>query len=102
MLPRQLQNAELRFTKIRRFEKRPVETGWQLNGYRFDDPSFLAWVKRGENYGVLTGDGLVVIDCDVPEFADALVETLPPTFTVATPRGGLHLYYFVEGEKCER
>ncbi|WP_158855023.1 bifunctional DNA primase/polymerase [Halorhabdus sp. CUG00001] len=50
------------------------------------------------NYGVMAGDGLVIVDIDdydgnqpVPDS----VTSLPPTFTVETPHGGEHRYYAV-------
>ncbi|MFG2293121.1 bifunctional DNA primase/polymerase [Streptomyces sp. NPDC048603] len=69
-----------------------------------------AWATRAFNVGLATGPaGLVVIDLDAPKPADppgthhgrdvlhnlctALGKTLPDTHTVATPSGGLHLYF---------
>ncbi|WP_160163361.1 bifunctional DNA primase/polymerase [Haloarcula argentinensis] len=50
------------------------------------------------NYGVMAGDGLVIVDIDdysgnqgVPDS----IEALPATFTVETPHGGEHRYYAV-------
>lgn len=52
------------------------------------------------NYGVMAGDGLVIVDIDdycgnkgVPDS----IEALPATFTVQTPHGGEHRYYAVNG-----
>ncbi len=69
-----------------------------------------AWAAGAYNVGLATGPaGLVVIDLDAPKPSDppgthhgrqilhnlctALDETLPDTHTVATPSGGLHLYF---------
>ncbi|MEV6954264.1 bifunctional DNA primase/polymerase [Streptomyces sp. NPDC051183] len=69
-----------------------------------------AWATRAYNVGLATGPaGLVVIDLDPPKPSDppgtlsgtqildalcrAMGEQLPPTFTVTTPSGGLHLYF---------
>ncbi|RST04587.1 DNA primase [Streptomyces sp. WAC07149] len=69
-----------------------------------------AWATRAYNVGLATGPaGLVVIDLDPPKPSDppgtlsgtqildglchATGEQLPPTFTVTTPSGGLHLYF---------
>jgi hypothetical protein len=60
------------------------------------------------NYGVMAGDGLVIVDIDdydgdqtVPDS----VKSLPPTFTVETPHGGEHRYYAVSdpvsNSQCE-
>lgn len=52
------------------------------------------------NYGVLTGEGFVVIDVDPKRGGAHTLRRLqqehgelPPTFTVVTPSGGLHLYF---------
>ncbi|MGW5341770.1 bifunctional DNA primase/polymerase [Streptomyces sp. NPDC004050] len=69
-----------------------------------------AWAAGAFNVGLTTGPaGLVVIDLDAPKPSDppgtlhgreilhnlctSLGETLPDTHTVATPSGGLHLYF---------
>ncbi|MEU9234920.1 bifunctional DNA primase/polymerase [Streptomyces subrutilus] len=69
-----------------------------------------AWTAGAFNIGLATGPaGLVVIDLDAPKPSDppgthhgreilhnlcaSLGETLPDTYTVATPSGGLHLYF---------
>ncbi|WP_438314500.1 bifunctional DNA primase/polymerase [Streptomyces sp. HUAS TT3] len=69
-----------------------------------------AWAAGAFNVGLATGPaGLVVIDLDAPKPSDppgtlhgreilhslctSLGETLPDTHTVATPSGGLHLYF---------
>ncbi|MEV7613285.1 bifunctional DNA primase/polymerase [Streptomyces sp. NPDC089799] len=69
-----------------------------------------AWATRAYNVGLATGPaGLVVVDLDPPKPSDppgthhgreilhnlctTLGETLPDTHTVATPSGGLHLYF---------
>ncbi|MDK9494689.1 bifunctional DNA primase/polymerase [Streptomyces katrae] len=69
-----------------------------------------AWVARAYNVGLATGPaGLVVIDLDPPKPSDppgtlsgtdifaalcrATGQQIPPTFTVTTPSGGVHLYF---------
>ena len=51
------------------------------------------------NLTVFGGDGLVLLDIDVPldELPD-WVRDLPSTFVVETPHGGYHLYYIVEDD----
>lgn len=54
-------------------------------------------IHRGDyNIGVLA-DGHVILDVDAHkgglESLQSFAATLPPTFTVRTPNGGLHLYY---------
>ena len=86
------------------------------------DPERIArcWSSpAGNGLGIACGpSGLVVIDCDVPKgdarpdewrlpgittgadvlahVAESLGEQIPPTYTVATPSGGRHLYYRAE------
>ena len=94
-VPKQLRNPDLRFVKIRRGEKRPFETEWQkTRNYAWDDADFQVWLSQDNNYGVLCGvGGLLVIDADTPELAEAL-KRLPQTFAVKTGSGGMHAYYF--------
>lgn len=50
------------------------------------------------NYGVMAGDGLIIVDIDDYDGDQAVpdsVNSLPPTFTVETPHGGEHRYYAV-------
>jgi len=50
------------------------------------------------NYGVMAGDGLIIVDIDDYDGGQAVpdsVNSLPPTFTVETPHGGEHRYYAV-------
>ncbi|SDY15278.1 Bifunctional DNA primase/polymerase, N-terminal [Modestobacter sp. DSM 44400] len=84
------------------------EPGWQLTR--------LTWpaVEGDDSFGINCGlSGFVVIDCDTKEvdpgdgegplwlFGEQSLDdflwhnriTLPPTFTVRTPRGGVHLYF---------
>jgi putative DNA primase/helicase len=46
------------------------------------------------NVGIATGDGLAVLDID-PQHGGKVPAWAPPTWTVATPNGGAHLYYRV-------
>lgn len=54
------------------------------------------------NYGVLAGDGLLVLDLDTYRLEDNTLPTafgeLPDTYTVASPHGGEHRYYAVNEE----
>ncbi|MCB5945195.1 bifunctional DNA primase/polymerase [Acidocella sp. KAb 2-4] len=56
------------------------------------------------NLGIISGaSGVTVIDCDTPGRRAALEARFGETpIVVATPRGGLHLYYSSEGERCGR
>lgn len=89
--------------------KRPRIRGWS-NGEASTDPEQLAawfngWRYRDCHAGVLTGprSGLLVVDLDVSGAANGIAslrqlerehgEQLPTGFQVATPSGGVHLYY---------
>lgn len=75
-----------------------------------------AWWERGPtcNVGIRTGSGLVVIDLDLTDSAsgfaqiDAYANSVgaapgwTETYTVATPRGGAHLYYETSEELGNR
>lgn len=75
-----------------------------------------AWWERGPtcNVGIRTGSGLVVIDLDLTDSAsgfaeiDAYASTVGAapgwieTYTVATPRGGAHLYFETSQELGNR
>jgi len=86
--------------------KFPPPKGWQ--DIASQDPADHAkWFTRsGSNIGVRTGDGLLVVDVDTHGGKDGMRalkqienkagQTLPSTFTVRTPTGGIHYYYFYD------
>jgi len=101
-IPSKLNKKEFRFIKLRGTTKEPLERNWTSGtNYTYEDIS--DWVANGNNYGVATGYGnLLVIDCDV-ELADEFVKNnLPETFSVKTGSGGLHYYYYVDNSDYER
>jgi len=54
----------------------------------------------GGNYTVHGGDGLVILDIDVPiEDLPDWVANLPSTFVVESPHGGYHRYYTIEDDE---
>jgi len=70
--------------------KRAVEQGFQLDPYDWDDPRLQHHLDAGGNYGILAGQGLIILDLDAPE----LTELFPPTLTVDSGSSkGHHLYY---------
>lgn len=70
--------------------KRAVERGFQLSPHKWDSPRLQRHIEDGGNYGILAGQGLIIIDLDVPE----LGELFPDTLTVESGSGkGQHLYY---------
>jgi P4 family phage/plasmid primase-like protien len=98
-LPLPLRNDQLRFIKVGRKQKIPVEPGWQNeSNYEHDDLALTDWLDSGGNYGVATGFGnLLVIDFDDEDFQNEFIDKLPKTFTVTTGGSGLkHLYYFCD------
>jgi len=81
VLPNRLRDDALRFVLVLADEKRPFEEGWQKTAnYKHDHPRVIA--HQG-NLGVLTGGGLVVMDCDCRE-AERLARQLPETLVVGT------------------
>ena len=68
------------------------------------------WWNENPNYniGLVTGNGLMVIDVDVKNGKDGIAslkqhgKELPTTATVRTPTGGLHMYYHVEDKISNR
>lgn len=94
-IPKQLQNEKFRFVKIEKGKKAPFEKEWtNKNNYKFNDESFEKHLKNGGNYGVLCGEGnLVVLDCDKDKVKKAVENHLPNTFKVKTGGGGIHFYY---------
>lgn len=64
------------------------------------------WRNKCYNAGIATGNGLLVIDLDVRPGKNGLSELsewefrnrrLPETYTVKTPSGGRHLYFYFNG-----
>jgi len=90
---KQYQNTELKFCKVRKGEKRPLEKDWTNTGYTYSQ--ILDWINEGNNFGVIGGFGdLIIIDSDEPELQEAVDASLPQTFRVKTGGGGTHDYYF--------
>lgn len=79
--------------RVKRTAKEPDRVGWQKEAT--SDPEALAKLLEGrEQWGVKTGNGLMVIDFDSDEARLAFEirhNDLPKTFTVKTRRG-LHVY----------
>ena len=97
-IPHQLQKGDFGFVKLKPRTKIPFEQDWQNKPYPCAD--IQAWIDQGGNYGVLGGCGeLIVIDADAPEISSFVSTKLPPTFTVKTPGGGHHFYYFCKDIK---
>jgi len=97
-IPKQLRGVQFRFIKIRPKSKKASEKNWQESyNYKYDEVAFKDYLRHATGYGVLCGFGkLAVIDCDKEEFAKHLYMNLPPTFSITTGSGGLHLYYIIK------
>jgi len=91
---------ELRYCKVRSFDKKPFEDGWNkpANVYTYDAAPLVNWItNQSGNYGVCCGYGdLLVLDVDEHERLRELgiLELLPKTYTVRSRSGGFHFYYF--------
>jgi len=67
-----------------------------------EDPKLQAWLKRGKNYGVVCGYGLVVIEADHEKIEQAVEGNLPPTFAVLSPgHERPHFYFLCSMEDCK-
>jgi len=92
IVPKQLRNENFRFVLLKSKSKVPFETGWQKNGYKYNDPKLLQHIKDGGNCGVIGGYGnLRIIDIDDRQLGETIEKQLN-TFTIKTGGGGKHLY----------
>jgi len=81
ILPNRLRDVAFRFVLVLSNEKRPFEEGWQKTAnYKYDNPKIIA--HQG-NLGILTGNGLVIFDCDCQQ-AENLARQLPETLVIGT------------------
>ena len=93
--------SEFRFIKILKNDKKPFEKDWQNTAnYEIDSKELLQHLEDGGNYGVIGGNGKVIIDVDKksPDFEEVLkaVRTLPKTLEVSTANRGHHFYYLCD------
>jgi len=100
ILIKRLQGLGPHFIRVARRGKKAIDKGWTQNPMFADDPKLQDWLRKGGNYGVVGGWGLVIVDVDHPELKRIAREKLPRTFTVQSPGSkGLHLYYLCSLEK---
>jgi Primase C terminal 1 (PriCT-1)./Bifunctional DNA primase/polymerase, N-terminal. len=98
-----LKLAECGFNVIPCDGKVPVVKNWtNLNS---SNKYFVEkyWTDNNYNVGILTGSGIIVIDCDIKPSIDGLANltqfliynniTLPQTLSATTGGGGKHFYY---------
>jgi len=95
MIPQQLKNEMgVKYLLVGAKNKIPLEDNWQrTNNYNSNDPKLIKHLEDGNNYGVLCGNGLIVMDADTSEFNEIIISNLPETFCVKTSKGN-HYYYF--------
>jgi hypothetical protein len=81
----------LKYIKLGKGSKKPLE-GWseEKNLYTSNSVELKTHIEGGNNYGVLTGNGVIVIDIDEPSILENI--KLPETFQVKTSKG-YHFYY---------
>lgn len=101
MIPKILQDKRIRFCLVKIRDKKAFEKGWDefKNTYSYDSPRLIEWINKGGNYGVCTGhNNLIVVDYDDKNIEKEKSHLLPETFSVKTGKGGLHQYFFCDGE----
>jgi P4 family phage/plasmid primase-like protien len=81
--------------------KRAVEHAWQERPYEDDSKELQHWVKEGNNYGVMAGQGITIIDLDRKDLAEKF-EAEIDTFTVQTGRvNGEGRHYYLRSDATE-
>ena len=94
----------LKVIPLKSNSKLPTLRDW-LNRGSSDMKQVAEWASQFPNcnFGVLTGDGIVVLDVDCKNGKDgyqvlSMLDEIPNTFTVKTPNGGLHYYFKISME----
>jgi len=86
-----------RLLRLAKGDKKPIDTAWTKDSnihFDADDKPLIEHLLEGNNYGVRTGHGLIVIDVDNPELFEVVKMRLPKTFTVQSPGHKGHHYYY--------
>jgi phage/plasmid-associated DNA primase len=94
-IPQPLALAGARFVLIGKQSKIAIEKEWEsTNNYDASSPRLLEHLKSGGNYGVLSHNGICVIDIDNPEEFKKLDPNIPKTFAVRRGTSGNgHIYF---------
>jgi hypothetical protein len=80
--------------------KNAIEKGFQNHPYEADDPSLRKHLSNGGNYGVLAGEGLVIVETDTKE-ATLAMEKNVETFTVQSGGGGWRRHFYIISNAAE-
>ncbi len=95
-IPKQLQNKEFRFVKLKNKSKDPYGVSWVNELCTFDEELLMNHVKSGGNVGISGGyGGLLILDIDDEQLSKYLEEKFN-TFTVKTCRNRRHLYFYCD------
>jgi len=80
-IPERFRDSTFRFVRIKSGGKNPIDKNWtKTANFAFNDSK----LKEHEgNVGLLTGNGLIVFDCDVSE-AEEIARELPETLVIGT------------------
>jgi P4 family phage/plasmid primase-like protien len=92
-IPKQLQKEEMSFVLLEKGGKKPFQQGWQNKKIKYNNSELIAHLTCEGNYGVLGGDGLIIIDFDNEKVQNEVITKLPKTFTIKTGSGLLHKYF---------
>lgn len=81
--------------------KQAVEYAWQEHPYETDNEELQQWLAEGKNYGVMAGQGVVLIDLDTKTLTEEF-EAKIDTFTVQTGRvSGEGRHYYLRSDATE-
>ena len=94
-IPAHLALAGARFVLVKPSEKVAFESKWETNNYDANAPHLINHLKNGGNYGVLTHNGICIIDIDTPEEFKKLNPNIPDTFMVRRGNTGRGHIYFI-------
>ncbi|MDD1728839.1 MAG: phage/plasmid primase, P4 family, partial [Methanospirillum sp.] len=90
---------EIRFIKINKNSKIPLEKRWNENAhYSVNDPSLIQWIQSGGNYGffIREGSDLCILDADDSQSLREVIDFLGDTLTVQSGRKeqrGYHIFF---------
>lgn len=79
--------------------KKAVEKGFQNNPYEVEDPSLQGHLQGGGNYGVLAGEGIIIVETDTKETTEKMAGT--NTFTVQSGGGGWRRHFYILSNASE-